>query len=262
MIFGFNLEDVRVSYNLFRLNIRDRYLGTSIGILWSTINPLLMLGIYIFVFGFVFNSKIPGSDKSLSFVIWLISGYAPWLAISEGLVCSTASVISGSSLVKNIVFKTELLPVAGTLCGIFPMAIGLIVLLVLLIIEGTGLSWNVLWLLLLIPLQMLFLIGVGFFLSALNVFIRDVQQILSSVLILLLFFTPIFYNLGQMPKIIQVVNFYNPVYQIAESFRVVLVNKLPPDPKGIIYLLVLTLILWWLGLKFFRRLKGHFESCL
>jgi lipopolysaccharide transport system permease protein len=262
MMLGFNRSDLRITFNLFKMNIRDRYLGSRVGMCWSVINPLLMLGMYVFVFGFIFKSKLPGSSTSLSFVIWLISGYAPWMAISEGLSTATTSIVSGVSLVKNIVFKTELLPIAATLVGLFPMAIGLIILLLLLIVEGTGLSWNILWLLLLIPLQVAFLTGLGFFLSALNVFIRDIAHMLTSVLMLLLFFTPIFYTKEQMPEIIQKITFFNPFYQITQAFRLALVHKSQPDSAGILYLVALTALLWWAGLKLFRKLKGYFESCL
>ncbi|MGE5329809.1 MAG: ABC transporter permease [Deltaproteobacteria bacterium] len=262
MFFGFNKEDFRIVVNLFKMYVRDKYLGSRIGMLWSIINPLLLFGIYIYVFGFVFNSKMPGSDKSLTFVIWLTSGYAPWLAISEGILTATSSVVSGTALVKNIVFKVELLPMASTLMGIFPMAVGFLVLVPLLIIEGTGLSLNILWLILLIPLQMFFLIGVGFFLSALHVFVRDVLQIVSSVLLILVFFTPIFYPLEMMPPIIRNINFYNPLYQIANSFRQVIVGKHPPDFWGVGYLILISLFLWVFGLRFFRKLKGYFQSCL
>lgn len=262
MLFGLNCDDMRIMYNLFKLNIRDRYLGSHFGILWSMVNPLLILGIYIFVFGFVFQSKLPGSDKSLTYVIWLISGFAPWLAISDGVVTATSSVVTGSSLVKNIVFKSELLPIAASLVGIFPMAIGLLVLVVLLLIEGTGLSLHILWLLLIIPLQMLFLAGVGFFLSAINVFIRDTAQVISSILMLILFFTPIFYPIEMLPGVIQKATMLNPNHYLVLSFRNAMVYQKPPDFFGVVFLMGVILVLWWLGLKFFRKLKGSFESCL
>jgi len=237
-------------------------MGSRIGRLWAVLNPLMMFCIYIFVFGFVFQSKIPGSEKSLSYVIWLISGYAPWLAISEAMISAASSVISGSTLVKNIAFKTELLPISLTLLGILPMGVGFAILLPLLLIEGTGLSVNILWLILIVPLQMFFLAGIGFFLGALAVFIRDITQMLASILMLLLFFTPVFYPVEAMPWIIQRVNFLNPFYHIVNAFRKVLIWKASPDILSIFYIFMLGLALWIFGLKFFRKVKGYFQSCL
>lgn len=262
MFFGFNREDVRIMFNIFKLNVRDRYLGSRFGMLWSLINPLLIMAIYIYVFGFVFNSRLPGSEKSITYVIWLISGFAPWLAISDGIVSSTNSVVAGSSLVKNIAFKSELLPIAAAMVGIFPMTVGLVVLIVLLIIEGSGISIHLLWLLLIIPIQMLFLAGVGFFLSAWDVFVRDIGQIISSALMLILFFTPIFYPVESLPGPVQKLTVFNPFHHLVQSFRNVLVYHTSPDLEGLCYVACVILILWYLGLKFFRRLKGSFESCL
>ncbi|MEK7448137.1 MAG: ABC transporter permease, partial [Planctomycetota bacterium] len=199
MILGLNKEDLRLVVNTFKLNTRDRYLGSAIGILWAILHPLLLLGMYTFIFGFVFKSKLPGSETSLTYVIWLISGLAPWIAMAEGLTNSTNSVVGSASLLKNIVFKSEILPIAASVSGIFSMFIGLFLLIILLLIEGTGLSGYLFWLVILIPLQMLFLIGAGFFLSAINVFFRDLIQILSTALMFFLFFTPIFYTVAQMP---------------------------------------------------------------
>lgn len=253
---------MKIVVNLFKMNIRDKYLGSRIGMLWSFINPLMLFCIYIYVFGFVFNSKIPGSEKSLSFVIWLISGYAPWLAISEAHFASASSVVSGKSMVKNIVFKTELLPIAAAMSGIFPLIVGIVLLLPLLLIEGSGISLYLLWLILLIPILVYFLAGVGFFLSSLTVFFRDITQILNSVLMLILFFTPVFYPIEAMPTIIRILNSVNPYYYLVRSFREVMLYRHSPSAIALLFLLLLSTLLWYVGLKLFRRLKGYFVSYL
>jgi len=261
-MFGFNKADISTTFYLFKMMIRDRYLGTKFGMLWGVIGPLLMLSIYIFVFGFVLKSKAPGSERSMDFVIWLISGMVPWLAISEAITASANSVVSGIALVKNIVFKTELLPIASVFTGLFPFSVGVIILMILLFSEGNGLSISALWIFLILPLHFFFLVSIGLFLSAITVFVRDVAQILSSVLMLFLFFTPIFYTIEQMPQIIQTVTFYNPIYQIVQFYRDILVAGTHPNFLGMLYVFTLSSIIFITGLKFFRKLKGHFVSVL
>lgn len=261
-MFGFNQSDISKTFYLFKMMIRDRYLGTKFGILWGVIGPLLMLGIYIFVFGFILKSKAPGSEKSMDFVIWLISGYVPWLAISEAVIASSNSVVSGIALVKNIVFKTELLPIAAVFTGLFPFSVGIIVLTLLLFITGQGLSLSALWIILVLPLHFFFLVSLGLFLSAVTVFVRDVTHTLSSVLTLLLFFSPIFYTLEQMPPIIQTITFYNPIYQIVQFYRDILVIGISPKLTGIVYMFILSSVMFIAGLKYFRKLKGYFVSVL
>lgn len=261
-ILGFNRGDLKVTYNLIKMTLRDRYLGSHLGMFWAVFNPLLLMGMYTFVFGFILKSKVPGSESSLIFVIWLLGGFAPWLAVSEGLNNSANSVVSGASLVKNIVFKTELLPIATTICGMVPMLVGLAILFTLLLITGIGISWNLLWLLVVIPIQVFFLIGLGFFFAAVTVFIRDVAQVLGSLLLLLLFFTPIFYSLDQMPRVIQKITFFNPFYQAVAPYRTILIDKQSPEITGFLYLMVISVLLWYGGLKFFRKCKPYFESFL
>ena len=104
-VIGFDRRDAKMGLGLFRMMLRDRFLGSALGLVWAVANPLLMLGIFTFVFGFVFHSRLPGASTSMSFVLWLISGYAPWLAISEGLSNSALSVAGNSSIIKNLAFK-------------------------------------------------------------------------------------------------------------------------------------------------------------
>lgn len=261
-LLGFHRADLRLTHNIFKMNIRDRYLGSTLGLTWAIINPLLMFGTYVFVFGFVMPAKIPGADTTLAYSIWLISGYVPYLAISEGLVSTAGSVIAGSGMVKNIVFKTETLPLAATMTAALPFSVGLLFLTVLLVMDGNFPTWHIVTLLPVGVFQFIFLAGVGFFLAATTVFIRDILQILPTVLMLIIFFTPVFYTLEMMPWIIREVTFFNPFYHILQPYREVLMYHRLPDWRGVAYLGVLSLIVFLSGLWYFRRLKGYFEMAL
>ena len=131
-MFGFNRYDLRLLINLFKMNVRDRYLGSSLGSFWAISNPLFMLALYTYIFGFVFKVKLPGAETTLAYVIWLISGYGPWIATTEAIMGAANSVVGASGLVKNMAFKTELLPIAGALVGAINLAVSFVFLLVLL----------------------------------------------------------------------------------------------------------------------------------
>ena len=83
MIFDLNRVDARFIYNLWRMQLADRFMGAGLGIVWAFVNPLVMFALFTFVFGSVFNARLPGSDSTLAYSIWLICGYGPWLANSE-----------------------------------------------------------------------------------------------------------------------------------------------------------------------------------
>jgi len=192
----------------------------------------------------------------------LISGYGPWLAISEGITTATSSIVSNHSLVKNLAFKVELLPIAGGLMGVVPLIVAMVFLMILIVVDG---RWPELSWLLLVPavvVQFLLVIGVGFFLSAINVFVRDVSAVLPNVLLLILFFSPIFYPVSAFPSVLQKLAMLNPFYIISEMYREPLLRGTAPSFWSIAYGFLVSLIVFLAGLRAFRRLKPYFDSRL
>ena len=257
-----NKQDASLLYNLFKMNLGDRFLGSRLGMVWAIASPLMMLSIFTFVFGFVFKSKLPGAETTLAYVIWLISGYGPWLAITEGLMSGTTSVVANTSIVKNLSFKTEILPVSGALMGLVPLLVALVFLAVLIVIDGRSPSLSWLFIVPAILFQFIFMIGISFFLATLNVFIRDISTALPNLLLLLLFFSPIFYPLSAFPMVLQEIFAFNPFYIMTEMYRQPLLYNQLPDVWPVIYFVLLSSLLCFFGLKVFRRGKQFFDSCM
>lgn len=259
---GFDRRDFGMLLNLFRMTLGDRFLGSGLGLVWAMLSPLLLMGIFVFVFTFVFPGRLPGREGALPFVIWLISGYAPWLGLNEGLNSATNSVTGSAGIVKNIAFKSELLPIVGAMLGLVPLCVGLVLLFVLKIGSGEGVNPTVLFLPVAIAFQLAFVSGLGLFLSALNVFVRDISLALPSVLTMLLFASPIFYPLTAYPAPAQAFLIYNPFYILAELYRApILFGTLPPLWM-LAYMTVLCALLMGGGLWWFRRLKSFFDTRL
>lgn len=248
--------------NFLHMMVRDRFLGSGLGLIWAVANPILMLGIFTFVFGYVFKSKLPGAETSLSYVIWLISGYGPWLAVSEGLNASAGAVTSNTSFVKNLGFKTELLPIAATLIGAIPLLVTLVYLAALLVFDGTMPSLSWLTIVPVVVLQFIFVMGLGLILAALNVFVRDVALILPNILLMVMFGSPIFYPIKMFPAVIRPIAAANPFYLFAEGVRLPLVGGHSLSFLVFLYLAVLSLGVFVVGLTVFRRLKPYFDSRL
>lgn len=261
-MFGFNKQDIRLAFNLFKMNVRDKYLGSALGSVWAIANPLFMLALYTYVFGFVFKVKLPGAETTLTYVIWLISGYGPWMALSEAVMGATMSVVSASGIVKNISFKTEILPVAAALTSVVPLAISMVFIVILKMFDGNPVSLYVLTLPLVIILQFMLVIGIGFFFATIHVFVRDFGIALPNVLIVVLFLTPIFYPIDTMPRLVQLASALNPIYALVEAYRAPLIHGKLPDILGLLYVFIFSVALCVIGLKVFRRAKGHFDSML
>src|SRR5579863_7672387 len=186
-IASFDSRDLGMLGNLFKLTLTDRYLGSTLGLVWAVLSPLMLMGIFTFVFTIVFPSRLPGKEGTLPYVIWLLSGYGPWLAISEGLSVATTSVVSNAGIVKNIAFKSEILPIVGALVGLVPLLVSFVVIFALQIAVGDFPRPALLWLPLSLALQIMFISGLGLYLAALNVFLRDTALVLPNVLTMLLF---------------------------------------------------------------------------
>jgi len=263
-MFGFSRSDYRMIFNFFKINLKDRYMASTLGGMWAILNPIIMLGIFTFIFGFVYRAKLPGATTTLSYVIWLISGYGPWLAISEGLLGSSNVIVSNAGIVKNMAFKTEVLPVSSVLVSIVPLIVSLCFLAVIMIFDGNIPTWHALIIIPVIFIMYLFMIGLGFFLSAITVFLRDLAIALPNILMIILFVSPIFYTLESMPKPIKMASSINPFYILTEGFRQPLVyHEIPTNLLfQLAYVLLLALFLYFIGLSQFKKVKGYFTSVI
>ena len=255
-------HDVRLAVNLLAMNVRDRYLGSSLGSAWAIANPLFMLLLYTFLFGSVLKVRIPGSDSSFAYAMWLISGYGPWLATVESLAAATGSIVGATGIVKNLAIKTELLPLSATFVGVITMIVCLVFLQVLLVIDGRGVGWLVLILPIVVALHFYLLAGLGLWLAAANVFARDLGLALPNLLTIVMFSTPIFYPIESLPNVLQVMTRANPFYLLIDAYRAVLLGSGPLPVGGLIYVAVFSTVIFAVGLTVFRRLKGSFTAML
>lgn len=261
-MFGFNKQDMRLAFNLFKMNVKDRYLGSSLGSFWAIANPLFMLSLYTFVFGFVLKVRLPGADTTLGYAIWLIIGYGPWIATTEAIMTTTTSVVGAAGVVKNMAFKTELLPISAAFVGLISLCVSLCFLLILGVIAGNSLGWQIVWLPIIIALQFFLIVALGLWLSAINVFKRDLSIALPNVLTIIMFVTPIFYPIENLPELVQKLSFANPFYLISDAYRGVFLRNTSPSLVAMLYIFFLSSVIFYFGLAAFRRAKGHFDSAL
>jgi lipopolysaccharide transport system permease protein len=251
-------------WQLLRRDIHSRYRGSALGFLWSLVTPLIMLGIYTFVFQFIFKAR--WSDKAgettLSFAIVLFLGLSLHALLMEVFTKAPQLITANPNFVKKIVFPLEILPWVTLLSALFTFLISLGLLLLFMFIEiGRVPLTSVLLPLILLP-YLLFLLGAGWLLAALGVYLRDIQQIMGTVSTLLLFLSPIFYSAANLPENLQALIFLNPLSFIVESARLVLIYGQQPDYAGLgIYSLIASFVAW-LGYTFFRKVRPGFSDVL
>lgn len=260
---GFDRNDRRLAINLSALMLRDRFLGTGLGLLWSLLQPALQIAVYVYVFSFLFKNRLPGQEESVyAFVIWLVSGFGPWMSMNEGVLSGANAVTGQASLVKNMAFKTELLPVSASSLGLVPLLVSVAILTGLIVMEGRMPDWTWLIMLPVVCFQFIFVAGLSLLFGALNVFVRDLALSLPTVMMMILFLSPIFYPIETFPENLRDIVKWNPFYVIANGYRAPIVHGQLPPWEQIVYLAVLSIVVYWLALLNFRRVKTHFHGRL
>ncbi|WP_308722766.1 ABC transporter permease [Paenibacillus polysaccharolyticus] len=249
---------------LTKRDILSKYKGSLLGIIWSILNPLFMLVIYTLVFGEIFQSKWGRSGTESTFVFGLIlfTGMIVYNIFSEVLSRSTSIIQSNVNYVKKIIFPLEILSPILVLTALFNGLISLVILIIMSVCLGIHLSWSIL----LIPVVLLPLIllstGLGWFLAAVSVFFKDANYIVTILLQVALFLSPVFYSVEIVPDYLRFIYNYNPLGILIEQMReIILWGELPNWNEWLSVTLV-SLVILVAGYYFFRRLKGAFADVI
>lgn len=251
-------------WQLLRREIYSRYRGSALGLLWSLATPLIMLAIYTFVFQFIFKSRWTdgAGETTLNFAIVLFLGLTIHAVIGEVLTKSPTLITSNPNFVKKIVFPLELLSYVTLLNAIVTFLISFGLLLIFIFIELQKVPLTALFLPLILLPYFILLLGLSWFLAALGVYLRDIQQIVGTLSTLLLFLSPIFYSINILPENLQSLIFLNPLSFIVESARTVLIYGKLPDFIGLgIYSLV-ALVIALMAYRFFQKVRPGFADVL
>lgn len=243
-------------------DLRARYVGSLLGIFWSVIHPLTQLIIYYFVFSVVLKVKLGPEYGETPFVFWLMAGLLPWMFFAEVVNRSPGAVLEQSSLIKKMVFPSEILPFAHLSAAAINHLIGVVILIGFILSLGDGVSLKILWLPVYLLAMGVFVLGISWILSALNVFLRDVGQIIGVLVNIGFFLTPIIYPSNLIPESLRGLSRLNPVLHAVEGYRMALLGKTDMDIAGLSYLLFVGLALFALGGLTFRKLKPAFADVL
>lgn len=240
--------------SLVTRELKARYRGSFFGFLWTFLNPLLLLGVYALVFNIYLRIRIE------HYAGFMFVGLLPWIWFSSALLEGTLSITSGGSLVTKVLFPSQVLPVVKILASLINYLLSLPVLFGFLWFMGVYQSWPLLWLPVIIGLHLLFIVGLVLILSAVNVFFRDVQHILTNFLTLWFFLTPILYPLTQVPPPFNKWVLLNPMAQITLAYQDVLFYNRQPDLRLLPVFLALSIGLCAVGMIFFERYKETFAE--
>lgn len=230
-----------------------RFARSKLGALWVIINPLTQALIFTIVLSEVLAAKLPGINNKYAYALYLLAGLLAWTTFSETINRSINLFIENGNLMKKIAFPRICLPIITTGIVAINSILLLIAILVIFILLGHSLTLNMLWLPLLLLITLLLGISLGLILGTLNVFIRDIGQIIPITLQILFWLTPIVYTLETLPEGFSNIFSYNPIYPIVASFQNVLVFNQPPIWSSLLPLIITTLLLLSSAFFLFRR---------
>lgn len=253
----------RHRYLLGQLVKRDvllRYRGAMFGVLWIFLSPLIMLAIFAFIFGQIFQARWPQQDAGVPFWLLLYSGLISFNIFAETISRVSTSVRGYPSFVKKIIFPMNILPIVPLGAALVHGGFNFMILLAALAWNGQ-LHANILFFpLLIIPLLLLAL-GLSWFLAAWGVFIRDMTQIVPVFVQMLLFLSPVFYPVSAVPEVLRPFYRYNPLGVVIETSRTAIIGQ-PIEWGAWGIALGFCLIAAILGFAFFQHSKDEFADAL
>jgi len=249
-------------YNLVIRQIRQDYLENMTGFAWLILQPLIMLSVYAFVFSTIFKARIPEA-ADIGFVPYLAIAFWPWTAFSEAVLRAHGSITANGALIGKIAFATEQIPLATVTATFIMHMIGYLAVLVVLQIMGTNIYWiNLLLVIPVVLLMWVFACSIALFTSAIQVFVRDVSQILPPLMTFWFFTTPILYAASYLPESVQRFAQWNPMAWFVARLRELLLFGEVNFGASTFVFIALIFLFCWVSLRFFRRFSGHFEDFL
>ncbi|MEW9673275.1 ABC transporter permease [Ammoniphilus sp. 3BR4] len=255
------LETRKIIFELSKNDIKTRYLGSYLGILWALVNPILTILIFWFVFEIGFRSK---PIDNYPFIVWLMAGIIPWFFVAESLNGGTNSIVENSFLVKKVVFRVSLLPIIKVFSALVFHMFFLVLLIIVLLMYGYKPDFYSLQVFYYLFSSFIFVVAITWITSSLTVFLRDIGQLVAMLLQFGFWLSPIVWSLDIIPTEYRSFLRYNPAYYIVEGYRNSFIYHkwFWHDISMTVYFWSVTIILLIIGVVMFKRLKPHFADVL
>ena len=235
--------------------IRGKYKGSFLGVLWSFINPLLMVLVYAIVFPYIM--RVPEEN----YLIFLIVAIIPWNFFTTVIAQGSITIRMNANIIKKVYFPREILPISVVLSGLVNFLISCVIIFIFLIASGIGISWHIIFLPLIAIIQFMLSLGIVCIVSSVNVYIKDIEYIVNFLINLLFYATPILYNINMfngtfLAKILNL----NPMTHIINFYRDIMYYQVLPNFNNLIIIFVISFIIMIIGYNIFKKLEKGFAE--
>ncbi len=250
-------------FELARRDISDRYAGQALGLFWAIAHPLFLMALYVFIFAFVFKTKVGGTlDMPLDYTSYILSGLIPWMAFQESMNKSCSAITANAGLVKQVVFPIEVLPAKGVLSSLLSQFVSTGILIIYVLVTVRYLPITYLLLPILLSLQLMAMLGVGYLLSSVGTYFRDMKDFVQLFSSVGMYAMPVFYLPGWVPEIFKPILYLNPFSYIIWCYQDALYFGKINHPWAWVVNITLSFIVFTVGYRLFRKLKPGFGNAI
>ncbi|MDA9430534.1 hypothetical protein XH88_01800 [Bradyrhizobium sp. CCBAU 51627] len=233
----------------------------GLGAFWIFIHPLVVVGTYLLIFGFVLGSKLSVAGFEGNFPSYILAGLAPWLMLQAALVRGPGALISSANLVKQVVFPIEVLPIAAAIAASIPHIPALLLVIFYKAVVG-GVSWMLLLLPVVFAIHATLAVGLCFAFSAITPFFRDLRELVTVFTSIAMYLMPTVYLPDWMPKVLQPIIYSNPFSYFIWVYQDVLFFGEFRHPYAWIATVLFALLSLGLGYRTFEKLKPYYGNAL
>ncbi|WP_273477189.1 ABC transporter permease [Faecalicoccus acidiformans] len=239
-------------------DIRGKYKGSFLGILWSFLNPLLQVVVYWIVFPFLMGR----AGTVDNYLCYLVTGIIPWTFFTTVINQGTTSMIVNAGIIKKVYFPREIPLISQALSGLVNFFISCIIVVFFCVGTGAGISYHLILLPLIALIQMILSLGISFILSAIEVYVQDTEYIVNFILNMGFYATPILYNLDLLKGsgILYTLVSWNPVTLLVNAYRDIFMNHVWPNTMQLIIVIIISLVVLVIGYKVFKKLEKGFAE--
>jgi len=252
-----------LAWELTKRDLSQRYAGQWLRTFWVVAHALLIMGVYVVVFTFIFGARFQGAGTAgPDYPLYILSGLIPWIAFQESMLKNCQAVTGNASLVKQVVFPIELLPVKGVFASVATQLIGLAGLLLYSVIVRGDVPWIYGLLPVLLLLQTSAMVGAGYILAAVSVYVRDLKDIVQVFGVIGVYLMPVLYQPAWVPPALQPLLYLNPFSYMVWCYQDVLYHGRFEHPWAWLVFGAASLGVLSVGYRLFRHLKTWFGSAL
>jgi lipopolysaccharide transport system permease protein len=247
-------------FSFAKRELLGRYKGSVLGLAWAVLTPAVMIAIFTFVFSGIFGARFGAGDSHWDYALYLFCGLLPWTMFQESVQQSANTILTHSNLVKRVVFPLETLPAAQVLAALGNQLFATIALMIATIVVRQRLELTALWLPVLLIPQLLFALGAAWLIGSLGVYLRDITQGVTLLLMAWMYLTPIIYPESIVPERFRTFTSINPFTPLVRSYRRIFLEGSAPGWSGLAYFSVFALIVFLFGYWWFARTRKGFAD--